>query len=151
MASVYRSGPVPFDAGSPAVLVVHCSDPRYRPHFQEFLQRGLKLDRHAIIAVPGGPQCLTLAGYLPKFSWAGWRWTKFMKNLMQPARIVLIAHDDCRWYIENRFVPHGLEAREHQIRDMHQARAELMERFPKVAIELYYAALDGERGHFERI
>ena len=102
-------------------------------------------------AVPGGPQCLVLAGYQPKFSWAGWRWMKFLKNLSQPARIVLIAHDDCRWYIENRYVPHPSEAREHQIKDLRQARAELGERFGKVSIELFYATLDGDSAQFEQL
>jgi hypothetical protein len=147
----HRSRPVVIDPDRPAAIVVHCSDPRYQPHFQDFLHGGLKLDRYALIAVPGGPQCLVLAGYQPKFSWAGWRWMKFMKSIAKPARIVLIAHDDCRWYIENRYVPHASEAREHQIKDMRQACAELGERFGKVSIELFYATLDGDTAQFEEL
>ena len=151
MTTRHRSRPVAIDPDRPTAIVVHCSDPRYQPHFQDFLHGGLQLDRYALIAVPGGPQCLVLAGYQPKFSWAGWRWMKFMKNIAKPARIVLIAHDDCRWYIENRYVPHPSEAREHQIKDLGQARAELGERFGKVSIELFYATLDGESAQFEQL
>ena len=147
----HRSRPVAIDPARPTAVVVHCSDPRYQPHFQDFLHSGLKLDRYALVAVPGGPQCLTLAGYLPKFSWAGWRWMKFMTNLTRPSRIILIAHHDCRWYIENRFVPHPSEAREHQIKDMRQARAELAERFARISIELFYATLDGDEANFEQL
>ena len=151
MTTRHRSRPVVIDPDHPTAIVVHCSDPRYQPHFQDFLHGGLKLDRYALIAVPGGPQCLVLAGHLPKFSWAGWRWMKFMKNIAKPARIILIAHDDCRWYIENRYVPHASEAREHQIKDLRQARAELGERFGKVSIELFYATLDGDSAQFEQL
>ncbi len=151
MTPLHRSRPVVIHPDHPTAIVVHCSDPRYQPHFQDFLHGGLKLDRYALIAVPGGPQCLVLAGHLPKFSWAGWRWMKFMKNIAKPARIILIAHDDCRWYIENRYVPHPSEAREHQIKDLRQARAELGERFGKVSIELFYATLDGDSAQFEQL
>ena len=46
------------------VLVIHCSDPRYQAPFQDFLRGQLKLDRYALLAIPGGPQFLTLAEYL---------------------------------------------------------------------------------------
>ena len=151
MTWTHRTRPVTIDPARPTTVVVHCSDPRYQPHFQDFLHRGLQLDRYSLVAVPGGPQCLVLTGYLPKFSWAGWRWMKFLKNLMDPARIVLIAHDDCRWYLENRVVPHPSEAREHQINDMRQARAELQERFGRVSIELFYATLEGDAAQFEQL
>jgi hypothetical protein len=147
----HQSRPVAIDPAQATSVVVHCSDPRYQPHFQDFLHRGLELDRYSLVAVPGGPQCLILTGCLPKFSWAGWRWMKFLKTLMDPARIVLIAHADCRWYLENRFMPHPSEAREHQIRDMRQAKAELHERFGRVSVDLFYATLDGDVARFEQL
>ena len=151
MTWTHRTRPVTIDPARPTTVVVHCSDPRYQPHFQDFLHRGLALDRYSLVCVPGGPQCLILTGYLPKFSWAGWRWMKFLKTLMDPARIVLIAHHDCRWYLENRVVPHPSEARAHQIDDMRQVRAELQERFGKVSIELFYATLEGDAAQFEQL
>jgi hypothetical protein len=148
MAHVHRSTA---DAGSThPVVVVHCSDPRYQPHFQHFLRHGLKLDRYALIAVPGGPQCFTLDTYLPKFSWAGMRWMKFMVELTRPARVVLIAHDDCRWYIDNGFadVP---TARAKQLADLRQARAVLAERFGSVPVDFYYATLRDGGADFEHV
>ena len=109
------------------VLVVHCSDPRYQPHFQEFLRRELGVTRYALLAIPGGVQTLTLLEYLPKFAWAGWRWMKFLKNLSNPERVVLITHDDCRWYLDNRFAGPA-DARERQIRDLRGVRSAVLER-----------------------
>ena len=133
------------------VVVVHCSDPRYQPHFQEFLRVHMKLDRYGLVAIPGGAQCFTLSSYLPKFAWSGLRWMKFMVNLTNPARVILIGHDDCRWYIENRFVHDAARAKEHIISDMRGARSELNERFPGVPVDLFYATLVDGTGNFERL
>lgn len=151
MADVYRSTVPSAGPESHAVVVVHCSDPRYQPHFQKFLRDGLGLERYGLVAVPGGAQCLTLTEYLPKFGWSGWRWMKFMVNLTSPSRIVFIGHFDCRWYIENRFVHDPSLSREKQIDDMKRARASLTERFAGVPIELYFAKLTGNEAVFERV
>jgi len=133
------------------VVVVHCSDPRYQPHFQEFLKAGLGLERYGLVAVPGGPQFLTLAEYLPKFSWVGWRWMKFLVDLSRPHRVVLIGHDDCRWYLDSRFFHARGTVGERQHADLHQVRAILAERFPAVAIEAYFARLVGDEAVFEAV
>jgi hypothetical protein len=130
--------------------VIHCSDPRYQPHFQEFLQTGLGLAHYALIAVPGGPHCLTLSDYLPKFAWAGWRWVKVMERVAQPERIILIAHDDCRWYVSMGFVSAMTKLRERQIEDLKTARTELVERF-STKVDLYYARLEGDHAVFENL
>ena len=150
MTYLYRSTPAASASGGEPVVVVHCSDPRYQPHFQDFLHNGLKLDRYALVAVPGGPQCFTLSQYLPKFSWAGWRWMKFLFNLMTPSRVIFIAHHDCRWYVENRFTT-AEKARETQMADMRRAQEEIVERFGAVPIEIYYATLADGGAQFERL
>ncbi len=144
----FRSGPV--HASTEAdVIAVHCSDPRYQPHFQQFLNTALGLGRYGLVAVPGGPQVLTLTDYLPKFSWAGWRWLKFLVDLARPRRIVLIAHDDCRWY--HGFLAHGEAGRLRQTEDLRRVRAMLQERFGQVQVELYFARLEGEEAVFEEV
>jgi hypothetical protein len=132
------------------VLVVHCSDPRYQAHFQDFLHAGLGLDRYALVAVPGGSQCLTITEYLPKFSWAGWRWLKFLTGLVRPSRVILIGHDDCRWYQDQRFIHRHGGTDECQHADLAQVRASIVERFGPVPVEIWFARLDGDRARFER-
>src|SRR5512137_176379 len=141
MAMAFRSGPV---HASPEadVIAVHCSDPRYQPHFQQFLNTALGLGRYGLIAVPGGPQFLTLTDYLPKFSWAGWRWLKFLVDLAQPRRIVLIAHDDCRWY--HGFLKPGEAGPVRQLEDLRRVRRMMEERFAEAHVELYFARLEGD-------
>lgn len=133
------------------MLVVHCSDPRYQPHFQEFLRKGLGLTHYALLAVPGGAQPLTLVEYLPKFAWSGWRWMKFLSTIARPERIVLLTHDDCRWYLDNRFVREPAGARAQQIADLRRVRDAAVDRFGRLRVELFYATLAGDHATFEAV
>lgn len=150
MAEIYRSAEVRSTAEG-AALVVHCSDPRFQPHFQDFCRRALTLDHYGLIAVPGGPQLLTLLTFLPKFSWAGWRWMKFMVDLTRAPRVVLILHDDCRWYMQSLFGGDPQTLRERMIADARRVQRELLERYGERSIEIYYARLEGNRAAFESI
>jgi len=129
----------------PEALVVYCSAARYQQHFEEFLTAGLKLENYSLLAIPGGVQILTLVDYLPKFSWAGWRWTKFLVDADHPPRVILIGHEECRWY--KHLLWTSAASSEPKITgDLQSARLSLQERFPKVRVELYYARTDAE-GH----
>ena len=80
-------------------LVVHCSDHRFLAGIHEFLDCGLNLNQnYDLLVIPGGPQSLTLVEYLPKFSWAGWKWFRYLVETHELRRLVLIAHQDCVWY-----------------------------------------------------
>lgn len=146
----FRTGPV-HPSPESDVVVVHCSDPRYQPYFQQFLGKGLGLERYGLVAVPGGPQFLTLADYLPKFSWVGWRWMKFLMDVSKPRRVVLIGHDDCRWYLDSRFLHAHAAVGECQLGDLRQVRAAFADRFPAAAIECYFARLDADEAVFNAV
>jgi hypothetical protein len=149
--TAYRSRAVePAQEGGVGALVVHCSDARYLPHFQDFLRDGLGLPRYTLIAVPGGVHALTLTEYLPKFSWAGWRWVTFLENLFQPPRVILIGHEDCRWYKDARFhhLHGGADGTQHA--DLRRVRAEVQARFPRMAVETWFARLEGTEAQFTR-
>jgi hypothetical protein len=130
---------------------VHCSDPRYQPHFQSFLREGLGLDHYALVAVPGGVHFLTLVDFLPKFSWVGRRWVKFVIDLTSPQRIVLLGHDDCRWYLDGRFHADPARLRARQERDLRAVRADILDRFGPRSVDLYFARLDGDGAVFEAV
>ena len=109
------------------------------------------MDHYALIAVPGGAQLLKLLDFLPKFSWVGWRWVKFMVDLTRAERIVLIVHDDCRWYLQNLFGHDPARIHERMIDDALRVRAGLLERFGDRSIEIYHARLTGTRAVFDRV
>ncbi|MFN0166337.1 MAG: hypothetical protein ACKV22_07880 [Bryobacteraceae bacterium] len=132
-------------------LVIHCSDPRYQAHFQEFLHRHLGLDTYELIAIPGGPQVLTLADYLPKFAWAGWHWVKFLMDVAKPQRVILIAHESCRWYRDGRFWQHTGDLRKRQVGDLATVAAGIRERYDSLPIECYFASHDGAHVAFDAV
>lgn len=126
------------------LLVVHCSDHRFQAGFYEFLNLGLDLnENYDLLVLPGGPQCLTLVEYLPKFSWAGWKWFRFLVEAHELKRMILIAHQDCGWYKELPFHLHASsEPRLRQEEDLRRVRQALSKDFPELAVELYYAGWD---------
>ena len=130
---------------APEAMVIYCSAARYQQHFEEFLVEGLKLENYSLLAIPGGIHALVLLDYLPKFSWVGWRWTKFLVDADRPPRIVLIGHEDCRWY-KHLFPVATRTSIDLITSDLRRAREGLTERFPKVRVDLYYAHIDPQ-GH----
>jgi hypothetical protein len=131
-------------SGLPAALVVHCGDHRFQAAFKEFLNKDLGLGgSYDLIAVPGGPQALTLAAYLPKFSWASWRWFRFFVENHQISRLILIQHQDCAWYKSLPWHLHSsLEPRQRQEEDLRRIGQALKKDFPEVRAELYFARWD---------
>ena len=126
------------------VLVVHCSDHRFQAGIREFLDRGLGLnENYDLQIIPGGPQCLTLVEYLPKFAWAGSRWFRFLLEHHELKRMILIAHQDCGWYKSLPLHLHSTaEPRGRQEQDLRRAHHSLLRDFPELHVELYYAGWD---------
>jgi len=149
MPAVYRARFTPRE--QPDALVVHCSDPRFQKHFHEFLRGHLGLDTYGLLAVPGGAHFLTLVDYLPKFSWVGWRWMKFLVDLSRPRRLVLIAHDDCRWYREERFWQHAEDWTSTALSDLRRVADSFRERFGDISIEAYFARIEDAEVVFEAV
>ena len=126
------------------VLVVHCSDHRFQAGLHEFLNQNLHLDEnYDLLVLPGGPQCLTLVEYLPKFSWASWKWFRFLVDAHDLKRLILIQHQDCGWYKDLPFHLHSSsQPRLRQEEDLRRARAALAKEHPELSVELYYVGWD---------
>jgi len=126
------------------VLAVHCSDHRFQGALREFLDQTLGLKaNYDVLVVPGGPQCLAETPYLPKFGWVSRKWFRFLIEAHSLQRVILIAHQDCRWYTRlAEYEAHGARGfpgRERQERDLGWVRDFLASDFPKLSVETYYA------------
>jgi hypothetical protein len=149
MSETYRSRLI---EGAPShVVVIHCSDPRYQPHFQDFLHSGLGLAHYGLIAIPGGSELLSPSEKSDSLRTQGATWLDFMAKLMNAERCILIGHADCRWYVANRIEPDESRLKEHQSRDLHATREEIYRRFPQVKVELYFAEIEGQRASFTEL
>ena len=128
----------------PEVLVVHCGDYRFQTGFHEFLNQTLKLDgNYDLMVIPGGPLSLTLFEYLPKFSWASWKWFRFFVEKHRIQRLILIQHQDCAWYHTMPAHLHDSpELRKRQEQDLERVKKTLKKDFPSLRVDLYYAGWD---------
>jgi hypothetical protein len=130
--------------GRTDVLAIHCGDYRFQSAFNEFLNRSLSLDgNYDLLVIPGGPLSLILFEYLPKFSWATWKWLRFFVEQHEISRLILIQHQDCAFY---QTMPLHLHAsphlRERQEQDLRRATNALKKDLPQLTVELYYAGWD---------
>ncbi len=148
MAESVYTVQTPFVEHQSTVLVIACSSNAFLPYTQEFLEKGLGLQKGAydLLAVPGGPQFLLLTEYLPKFAWVGQRWVKFLVERHRLQRVIAIAHEDCAWYSDERFVPQFLQRfgvggslKERQREDLRQIVQALRGLGLPIAVEAYYA------------
>jgi len=142
MAQAYR--PQSTDNTKQArVVVIHCSDPRYQPHFQDFLRLRLGLPHYGLIAIPGGAQMLSPSEERMPVREHGAAWLDFMATLMTADRCILIGHADCRWYLENGIAREAGRLKETQARDMIAVSSEIQRRFPSMHTEIYFAEMRG--------
>jgi hypothetical protein len=132
-------------------FVVHCSSSLYQPFFQNFLRGRLGVEHYGLLALPGGVQPLTLTELLPKFAWSGWRQIKFLMDIDAPSRVILIGHDDCRWYHRGPVKHADALEKERQSVDLRKVAQQWQERFPETAVEMYYAHLERALPVFDAI
>jgi hypothetical protein len=141
------------EARSPT-LVIACADGRWRDHIEDFAANGLNIDpAYDLVMVPGGAEPLALADLIPKdFNFLRRRLEMLVRS-HGTRRIVLIAHENCGWYRERRIGRLTVDLQARQLADLRQARARIQEWFDGVAIESYFARLDGTppRATFESV
>ncbi|MGH6630888.1 MAG: hypothetical protein ACREB3_14255, partial [Burkholderiales bacterium] len=61
------------------------------------------------------------------------------------ARIILIADEHCRWYLDSRFGHDPSRIRERMMTDLRRVHDGLQQKFSNRKVDLYYASL-GEDG-----
>jgi hypothetical protein len=61
-------------------------------------------------------------------------------------RIILVAHQDCGWYLQRKVGPVSVDLKSRQIADLRHIRARARDLFGDVTVESYYARLDGDGG-----
>lgn len=85
----------------PTALVIYCSDPRFQTAFEEFVTHELGLAKGTYIptVVGGGAGVLGHPEQLPKeFKFLKERFEAYREIFPTARRIILINHEDCRYY-----------------------------------------------------
>ena len=85
----------------PSAIVIHCSDPRFQPAFEEFVRGhlGLAVGEYIPIIVGGGAGVLGHPEQLPKeFKFLRERIEHYYKIFPTARRVILMNHEGCRYY-----------------------------------------------------
>lgn len=89
---------IPYEPQRIHAAAVYCSDGRVGEHFDDFLQRGLGLPRYDRLALPGGPAYLAGTIGEPPEHQGVVEELRFLVEVHELSRIVLIAHQGCAFY-----------------------------------------------------
>ena len=144
MESLYQTKAARREAANEAV-VIHCGDHRFQNAFHEFLTVGLKLESYALLVIPGGGHFAAAELFMPKFAKVELQSLGFLVKRSGARRIVIFGHDDCLFFKERlQFFFTEEQPNQKQFRSLLKSRSVLCERFPAVAIEIYFADVADE-------
>jgi hypothetical protein len=129
---------VRFDENRIGAAAVYCSDGRYGEQFDDFLHNGLKLPRYDRLALPGGAACLAGHFLACREEDALLEQLRFLIRAHHLQRLVLIAHQNCGFYVERLHVPSAeIECRQRE--DLHTAAERIRGIARDVAIGTFFA------------
>lgn len=137
-------------------FAIYCSDGRFGECYDEFLHGRLGLPHYDRLAIPGGAANLKvhLASHADEnqddliSSIEGY--ARFLIEAHDLRRIVLIAHEDCGYYI-HRFKDRLPDIRGKQTQDLVRAARCLHGFADRLTIEAYYAGFDDGHVRFDPV
>jgi len=135
-----------FEVSYPPVLAIYCSDGRYAEACDWFIEHRLGEPRFDQFAVPGGAAWLCLDyDRVWEYELAR-RYLQFLIRAHGIQRVILIAHKDCGFYRERGVPPTKMY--DMQIDDLRTAQRVLMDWFPHLRVECFFAQPIGDRVGF---
>ncbi len=128
-------------------LAMYCSDGRWGDAFDDFCHNHLHIPRYDRFAVPGGPACLVESNY---DAHEPWRQLSMLVRVHQLQKIVLVSHYGCAHYAERlKLTPD--ECIPAQVEDLHHAAVGVLERFPRMNVQMYLAMRRNDRLSFHSV
>jgi hypothetical protein len=144
---VYTS-PRPWNDIRPHTLVVCCSDGRYRPHLEEFVN-SLVCERPDVIALPGGPA--NADGWSSSFDHA--RVFDESLGLLLASHdlqeVWLVAHEGCSYYRHKHPSLDPAQLMQRKIDDLRRAREHVLERRPSLVVHRIHLRVEEGRVLFD--
>jgi len=140
----------PFESARIQAAAVYCSDGRYGEQCDDFLHNALGLPRYDRLAVPGGPACLARHFKLYREEEGVIEQLKFLIAAHGVDRVVLIAHQECAFYLQRLGVsPLQLESQQRE--DIRKAVMRVHTFGPSLRVDAYFARRNQGRVWFENI
>ena len=146
---LYES-PIPFDRDRIGAAAVYCADGRFGDQIDDLLHHCLKLPGYDRLAIPGGAACLLhhFNGFFAEQATV--EHLEFLIRTHQLHSVVLIAHQDCGYYLNRLHVnPADLEQRQRD--DLDAARRRILALAPETTVAVFFARHLGDKVCFEML
>ena len=135
----------------PEAVVIHCGDPRFQDAFHSFLNNELRLKNYVPIVLGGGIYPFGVQNLLPKNFKILYQQIKFFLKEGKINRLVIINHDDCKWYQKFQGYTASIPLYDRLRGDLRSAAKHLSEDYLHVRVETYHAGLEGKEISFEEV
>lgn len=131
-------------------LVIHCSDPRFQKAFRRFLKNELGVKNPVPLLLGGSVHPFgSRATFMENFQMLRQQ-IKFFLEEGKIIRVVIINHDDCKWYQKFKDEMSGAAVQQKMIRDLLSAAEYIIDSF-SIKVETYFARLKGKEIIFEEV
>ena len=133
----------PLDLAPSRALVIHCGDPRFQTAFRRFVIEELGHRQYTPVIIGGGAHAFGVQSFLPKNYKILWEQIKFFVKESGLREIIVINHEDCKWYEKMRgYHPRiGLPLKGRL--DLESAAHAILKDFAHVRVRTFWAGLEG--------
>ena len=129
-------------------LVIHCGDPRFQSAFRRFVTEELGIVNYTPVIIGGGVHAFGVQSFLPKNFKILWEQVKFFVKENKLRRIIIINHEDCKWYEKMSGYHPRIELPLKGKLDLQDAALTILRDFAGVQVQTYWAAVDNDRVYF---
>ncbi len=136
------------DTAPAEAMVIHCADPRFQVAFRKFATESLGLKNYLPIVEGGGVHALRAEEYAPREFETLWHQVTFMLNLFKLPEVILIGHEDCRWYQNHAEHFDGVDPATRCRLDLPKVAEMLKQKLPHLTIRCYWAGIEGDKVTF---
>jgi hypothetical protein len=122
---------------------IFCSDERFIDASISFLKNTLKLNKFDLIVTAGGPAFITAD--VPVLM----KNVNILKEEHNISTLVLISHEDCKYYTRKYATSGNGEILKFQQKDLKDAKQKLLKLYPGLEVKIYFALIAGSKIIFE--
>ncbi len=141
----------PMDSTSPEALVIHCGDARFQTAFRRFITEELGLTHYTPLIIGGGVHALGMQVFLPKNFKILWEQIKFHLKGEKLKQVIIINHEDCRWYEKMKGYHIDLPVISKSKLDLINATRTIARDFGKIRVRTFWAGIDDGRIYFDEV
>jgi len=127
-----------------SALVIHCGDPRFQTAFHQFITLELGISNYTPLIIGGGIHAFGMQTFLPKNFKIIWEQIKFFIKEGKLNQIIIINHEDCRWYSKMKGYYGSLSLPLKGKQDLKSAALTILRDFSGVNVRTFWAGLDGD-------